>query len=100
MVLTVNLTVKLFRHSVSDFYRQSGFAIAQKPTNNGVFRAPNRLAGQFTEIFAEKHVADARLIRCWHAFQQNPIAQAPLIVSDNSPKFLRTLLGFMSLAVT
>jgi len=78
----------------------SRFEIAQKPTNNGVSRAPNGRAGQLIGFFAVSDIACARLIRCLHAFQQNAIAQARRIFAHHVSKFVRSLRGFLSLAVT
>jgi hypothetical protein len=100
IVLMVNLTVKGFRHPISDFYRQTRFEYAQEPANSGVFRAPNRLARQFIGFFAESHVNRARLIRCVRGFQRYAITQTPRVVACRLPKFVRALRSFLSLAVT
>jgi hypothetical protein len=74
--------------------------LLEKPANKGIFRAPNRRAGQFIGFFAESHGDCARLIRCLHTFQQNAITQPPRVVACRLPKFVRALRGFLSLAVT
>jgi hypothetical protein len=91
---------KTFRRPVSDFYRQTRFEFAQKPTNSGVFRAPNGRAEQFIGFFVENDVDYARLIRCLRGFQQYATTQTPRVVAYRLPKFVRALRGFLSLAVT
>ena len=81
-------------HSVSEFYRQTDFRIARKPTNHGVFCHPDRLAWEIIGFSAESHGADTRLIQCWHAFQRNTITHVPRVVSEDPPKFLRAFRSF------
>jgi hypothetical protein len=54
MVLTVNLTVKFFRPSASEFYRQAGFRIARKTANHGDFGRPIRRIWEIIGFSADR----------------------------------------------
>ena len=82
------------------FYRQTKIDIVRRSTNNEVFRAPNPSASQFIGFFGEADVDCARLIRCWHTFQQNLITQVPRVVAARPPKLVRALRGILAPVVT
>jgi hypothetical protein len=97
--LTVNLTVKFSERSVSEFYRQTGFRNAQKPTNYRVSATQDRAAWEIIEFFASCRSVDTRLIQCSHLHQQTPITGATPFI-DDSPEVTGAFRGYLLLSVT